>query len=177
MASRGKKTPAETEDAIPATETPEADAQVPDPSADPAETTTTDLDALVNTDAEDEVVKAAAIAEVITPPAEAVEAEAGAADASAEVITPTAEAIETMTDGANQALDAILSQADAPSARRRDPPDVAPERRWFTVADPVTFDSLDYGVGDEIALTFAVHADLLKAGAVIAPWMSGDIDA
>lgn len=156
MASRGKKTPAEAEDAIPATETHEADAQVPDPSADPAETTTPDLDALVNTDAEDEVVKA---------------------DASAEVITPTAEAIETVTDGANQALDAILSQADAPSARRRDPSDVAPERRWFTVADPVTFDSLDYGVGDEIALTFAVHADLLKAGAVIAPWMSGDIDA
>ena len=37
MASRGKKTPAEAEDAIPATETHEADAQVPDPAreADP----------------------------------------------------------------------------------------------------------------------------------------------
>lgn len=154
MASRGKKTPAEAEDAIPATETHEADAQVPDPSADPAETTTPDLDALVNTDAEDEVVKA---------------------DASAEVITPTAEAIETVTDGANQALDAILSQADAPSARRRDPSEDAPERRWFTVADPTSFDGIDYEIGENIVLTFKVHADLFKVSAVAEPWVAGDI--
>lgn len=69
-------------------------------------------------------------------------------------------------------LEMILAGANA---KNPDPKVAAPEKRWFLVTDPVSLDGEDYALGDTIALTFNLHADLFKAQAVNQTWSAGDV--
>lgn len=150
MAPRGKKTEAETEATKVATQPAETSTPASDLSTAPGETSDAAPLGQDDSAADGDVVGA----EVVTGRA-AADAEAAAAAAS--------------TAAASEVLGAILDQAkETPAAT--DQPSDEPERREFYVLDPVSHDGREYEVGEAIAITQAMHADLLKAGVIEGTW-------
>ncbi|WP_353428761.1 hypothetical protein [Paracoccus denitrificans] len=87
---------------------------------------------------------------------------------------PTEGEAEALVPDTPAVLDVILTQARETQEPRVLGADmVAPERRWFTVMDPVSLDGEDFAIGDDVAVTENAHADLRKAGVIFQPWEDG----
>ena len=170
MAPRGKKTDAETETAEAAAQPAETSTPAGDLSDAPADTG--DAAAVAQPDpaaAEAETVAGHAVS---GEAAKSGEPERQPADPSE--TDPAADLAAEASSAASDVLGTIIAQAETGPAPTIIGMDLAAaERRDFVVLDPVSLDGRDYAIGDDIIVTWAIHADLHKAGVIGQAWEDG----
>lgn len=167
MAPRGKKTEAETEAPEGATQPAETSTPAGDLPTAPAD----GGDAAPVGQVDPEAAGAVVGAEMVVTGDDDAGGDDGAS-VSDPSETDSAQAAAS-TEAAKEVLGAILDQAKETTAATDEQGSKVPDARWFPVVDPVSLDGQDYDIEDDIALTFAQHESLFKAGVIDLPWVAG----